>query len=167
MELIEPSMAYAKSFEEGIKEFNSDHVPGFLNNGEPLTDVAMYITRTKQQARGEALPDGWVPSNTFWLIDGGQFIGIVNIRHHLTKILDTRGGHIGYAIRPSKQGQGYGTGMLRLALMEAKKLGIDRALVTCSKNNIASRRVIEKNRGIFQDEIEVDGEPVLRFWIEM
>ncbi|HVW66601.1 MAG TPA: GNAT family N-acetyltransferase [Candidatus Peribacteraceae bacterium] len=166
MELIEPSLSYAASFEEGIEEFHSDHVPGFLNNGEPLTDVAAYIELTKKQARGEALPEGWVPATTLWLIDHDEFIGNVNIRHRMTDTLAKRGGHIGYAIRPSMQGKGYGTEMLRLALIEAQKLGIDRVLITCSKNNPASRRVIEKNGGVLQDEIDVDGEPVLRFWID-
>lgn len=160
-------MTYAQSFEEGMREFQSDHIPGFLNDGEPLTDVAAYIKKTQKQAKGLGLPEGWVPASTFWLIDGDEYIGNINIRHRLTETLKKRGGHIGYAIRPSMQGKGYGTEMLRLALQKAKDLGIDRVLITCNKNNSASRRVIEKNGGILQDEIDVDGEPMLRFWIEM
>jgi predicted acetyltransferase len=166
MELVDPSMEYSQSFEEALNEFNNIHIPGIVNNGEPLTDIAAYIERTKNQAKGLDLPEGWVPATNLWLIENGQFIGNVNIRHRMTDTLAKRGGHIGYAIRPSKQRQGYGTQMLRLALIEAKKLGIDHALVICDKNNIASRRVIEKNGGVLQDEIDVDGEPVLRFWID-
>ena len=40
MKLVDPTTKFAKTFEEGIAEFASDHIPGFLNNGKPLTDGA-------------------------------------------------------------------------------------------------------------------------------
>ena len=40
-------------------------------------------------------------------------------------------------------------------------MGIDPALITCDATNVASRRVIETNGGIFEDEL--DG--ILRFWV--
>lgn len=166
MELIDPSMAYAQTFEEGIAEFQSLHIPAFLNNHEPLTDTAEYIERTRRQAQGIGLGEGWVPSNTYWLMDDGVFIGLVNIRHHLNPILEKRGGHIGYSVRPSKREQGYGTHMLGLALKKAKELGIDRVLITCNTDNIGSRKVIENNGGKLKDIIEVEKEKVMRFWIE-
>ncbi len=51
--------------------------------------------------------------------------------------------------------------MLAAALPEAHALGIDPALVTCSHDNLGSRRVIEANGGILEDQ---RGEKV-RFWI--
>ena len=47
-----------------------------------------------------------------------EFIGHVSIRHELNAALEVQGGHIGYAIRPSKQQQGYGSRLLALALPE-------------------------------------------------
>jgi predicted acetyltransferase len=166
MQLVDPSMDYAESFREGILEFQDSHIPGFLNDGQPLTDAAAYIEKTKLQAKGKNIPEGWVPSNTYWLVDNDAYIGHVNIRHRLTPTLEKRGGHIGYAVRPSKQKQGYGTILVQLALEKAKELGIRKVLITCNKYNIPSCRVIEKNGGKFWDEIDVDGEPVLRFCIE-
>jgi predicted acetyltransferase len=37
--------------------------------------------------------------------------------------------------------------------------------VVCSKNNIASIKVIENNNGIFEKEILPDGETDLVYWI--
>lgn len=165
MELIEPSMDYAESFEEAVLEFKGEPIHGF-NMGTPFTTVADAIDRMEQSARGENLPEGWVPSHTYWLIDDQRVIGIVNIRHYLTPALEKRNGHIGYSIRPSEQKKGYGTELLRLALQKAKELGIHRALLTCDENNLGSRRIIEKNGGELQDIIEVDGDAVMRFWIE-
>ena len=51
--------------------------------------------------------------------------------------------------------------MLRQALVVARELGIDPALVTCNVDNIASRLVIERNGGVLEDEREGR----LRFWV--
>ncbi len=113
------------------------------------------------------LPIGTVPASVYWLIDEGNFIGHVSVRHCLSEALERRGGHIGYAIRPSKQHQGYGSQILKRVLPVVRALGIQKALVTCDKDNFASRRIIEKNGGMLADEIEVNGKLVLRFWIDL
>ncbi|MEO1263856.1 MAG: GNAT family acetyltransferase, partial [Bacteroidota bacterium] len=61
----------------------------------------------------------------------------------------------------------YATKILELSLSEAKKIGIKKALLTCSKDNIGSAKVIQKNGGIFRKEQLVDGKPSLSFWIEI
>jgi Predicted acetyltransferase len=43
----------------------------------------------------------------------------------------------------------------------ARDLGIDPALLTCDDTNVASRRVIESNGGVFEDQRE----DKLRFWV--
>jgi len=55
--------------------------------------------------------------------------------------------------------------MLRLALLEAKKLGIEKVLLTCSDDNIASAKVIENNGGKFERFTKKDGEKKRRYWI--
>lgn len=51
--------------------------------------------------------------------------------------------------------------MLRAALPVVAGLGIDRALVTCDVDNVASRKVIEACGGEFEDQR--GGK--LRFWV--
>jgi predicted acetyltransferase len=51
--------------------------------------------------------------------------------------------------------------MLRDALPIANRLGIDPALITCDTSNVASRKVIEANGGILEDQ---RGDK-LRFWV--
>ena len=56
--------------------------------------------------------------------------------------------------------------MIRLALIECRKLGIDKVLITCDKDNIGSARSIINNGGILESEfINSDGEIVQRYWI--
>ena len=84
----------------------------------------------------------------------------MSIRHRLTPSLLLMGGHIGYDVRPSARRRGHATLMLAAALPVARGLGIDRALLTCRTDNIGSRKVIEANGGVLEDER--DG--MLRFW---
>lgn len=78
-------------------------------------------------------------------------------------------GHIGYSIHPGKRRKGYATEQLRLSLIEAKKLGLNKVLVTCDKENNASAITIQKVGGVLENEVfSADGkEMVQRFWIEI
>ncbi|MBQ8382591.1 MAG: GNAT family N-acetyltransferase [Clostridia bacterium] len=110
-----------------------------------------------------------VPDSTFFCLDEERdvFMGAVNIRHYLNERLLLDGGHIGDGIRPSERRQGIATAMIGLALEECKKLGIDRVLMVCDKDNIGSARSIQRNGGILENEIEADGIVEQRYWIEL
>lgn len=112
-------------------------------------DFEAYVEKKTGQSRGENLPEGYVPSTELWLVDGDEYIGSISIRHRPTEYLEKLGGHIGYDIRPSMRGRGYGSKILELALPKAKELGTARILVTCDATNAASRKIIEKNGGVF------------------
>jgi len=102
-----------------------------------------------------------------WWVEAGPeapeptYLGGIRIRHHLTDYLREVGGHIGYDVRPSRRREGHATRMLRAALPHAYALGITPALITCDTDNVASRRVIEANGGVLEDQ---RGEK-LRFWV--
>ena len=57
---------------------------------------------------------------------------------------------------------------MRLALIECKKLGIRRVLMTCDKSNVASAKTILRNGGALENEV-VNEEGVLeqRYWIDL
>jgi len=93
----------------------------------------------------------------------GKGVHIVTVNDYLAKI----GGNIGYYIRPSARKKGYGTKILELALIKAKQIGLQKILVTCDESNIASKKIIEKNKGQFQDKVISAGEPKLRYWIDL
>ena len=111
--------------------------------------------------------DGLVPDSTFFCIDEERdiFVGAINIRHYLNERLLLNGGHIGDGVRPSERRKGIATKMIGLALKECEKLGIDKVLMVCNKNNIGSAKSIVNNGGILENEIEVDGEIEQRYWI--
>jgi predicted acetyltransferase len=114
------------------------------------------------------LPEGFVPATELWLIDREGFIGRTIIRHKLNDRLRVLGGHIGYWIRPACRRKGYGTFAMATALEEANRLGLEKVLVTCDADNLASRKIIEKGGGV------LEGAPAqespankLRYWIDV
>nr|WKN37530.1 GNAT family N-acetyltransferase [Tunicatimonas sp. TK19036] len=150
MELIKPTLAYGASFVDAMEELRERKEDGFFRAlGSPRT-VAQYIRMINNHANNRELPLGWIPYSTFWLVDEEEFIGELHFRHLLTDYLKNYGGHVGYTIRPSKRGKGYGKHQLALALPEMKQFGVDRVLITCDETNLASKKIIEANGGLFE-----------------
>jgi predicted acetyltransferase len=169
-------MARLESPDVGYEAGYLDAVAEFLAEGR--TDEAAaydypsfgaFVRHLRDQARGVGLPDGYVAGSTFWLVEAGVFVGRVEIRHELTEELRRFGGHVGYAVRPSRRREGFGTEALTLALAECRALGIDNVLITCDVDNDPSRRIIEGNGGVLEDVIKVPGRPVetMRYWIDL
>jgi predicted acetyltransferase len=176
MELVFPSEAYKESYIEAVREFQADNsFPLKKKLYDKISALELeacfekYVDRILGKARGENLPEGWVPATTYWLVDNGEYMGKVNIRHRLTESLEKIGGHIGYDIRPSKRGRGYGSQVLKLALPKAREIGITRALLTCDATNTASRKIIEKNGGVFENSVPntETGVDKLHFWLQV
>jgi predicted acetyltransferase len=122
------------------------------------------------QRRGLDLPDGLVPA-TFVVADvAGTLVGRSSIRHELNDYLAREGGHIGYAVLAAHRGRGYATEILRQSLVIARAVGVDRVLITCADDNIASARVIERCGGVFESLVDTTlpggGPPTRRYWID-
>jgi len=111
-------------------------------------------------------PFGFVTGITYFAVVDGKIVGTLSIRHYLNDTLMKTGGHIGYGVRPSERRKGYGTKMLSLALEKCRELGIQKALITCDKNNTGSAKTIKNNGGVLENEIiDNDGNAVQRYWI--
>ena len=110
-----------------------------------------------------------VPASTFFCLDTERdiFVGAVNIRHYLNESLLRDGGHIGDGVRPSERRKGIATKMIALALVECKKLGIDKVLMVCDKSNIGSAKSIVYNGGVLENEVSVNGKVIERYWITL
>lgn len=140
----------------------------------PLTqlveDFPAYVTFLKDSSLGVGLKDGWVPSSTYFLVNGScRILGVANLRHRLTEHLLREGGHIGYSVRPSERRKGHATAMCAMVLEKAREMGIERVLITCDKDNLASARVIQKNVGVLENETisNETGKIKQRYWIDL
>ena len=114
----------------------------------------------------EVYSKGLVPATLYFLVDENHRIyGAIHIRHELNESLLFCGGHIGYGVRPSERRKGYATLMLQLVFPIVKSLGINQALITCNKTNLASASTIVKNGGVLENEVLYKGELVQRYWV--
>lgn len=140
---------------------------GGLQNYTTAEEWLKYLAIMENE---ETCPDGRVPSDVYIAvrITDNKIVGIIDLRHHINHpILSVWGGHIGYTVRPSERKKGYAKEMLRLNLQNCRNRGIDKVLLTCDKNNIASEKTIIANGGVFENEVEVGSESIKRFWITL
>ena len=164
IELKECSMSDGRDILEMIREIGPGE-NGFLNDEFNMddSDFGAYLERNVNMSNGIDLEPGWVPQTRYWLFAGGRPVGMGKLRHYLNDNLRKYGGHIGYCVRPSERGKGYGTVLLGELLKKAVLLNIPYALITCNEENTASRHVAEGNAAVLERVAE--GE--CYYWIKL
>lgn len=108
--------------------------------------IESYINKLMDMENPEKLKPGYVAESNYWLLDDqGDVIGISKIRHDLTKEL------------------------LEKTLHEAKKIGLEKVLITTDADNFSSIKIILNNNGKLED-IRWDAKSEKeyhRYWIEL
>jgi predicted acetyltransferase len=167
MFLVEPNYQYKDSFLAGLHEFQQEGLLLNYNLSMLEQDFSLFLAQTRNEQDPTRIPPDTVPSIRYWLIDNDLFVGNLSIRPKLNAFMLKVAGHIGYQVRPSLRGRGYGNVILRLGVQKAHTYGISPILVTCDETNIASKKVIEYNGGRFENAVTIDGSPIkkLRYWI--
>ncbi|KOP67791.1 GCN5 family acetyltransferase [Bacillus sp. FJAT-18019] len=137
---------------------------GFVNslNSISMEDFSSKVYRNYEIARSINLPNEYVPQTIYWLYHNDKPVGYGKLRHRLNEKLLELGGHIGYVIRPSERGKGYGKQMLAGLIKKAHEKNISRVLLTCDESNLASRRIIEWNHG----ELSSIADGKCKYWID-
>lgn len=102
-------------------------------------DPADWLAQVEALRCEETTPVNWVPST--------QFLGV----------------------RPSERRKGFAAQMLRLCLPRCRELGLTRVLITCLRENEASRRTILANGGVYESTVYEprEGEHLERYWIDL
>lgn len=159
-----------------LKEAYLDYRAEWVASGERFVpwvverdpaDFDAMLAELDREARGEGLPDGWVPCSTFWIADAAdRIVGVVNIRHGPNTTRDVPGSHIGLGIRPSERRKGYAEAALRLALANVATRE-PRALLVCDEWNAASAGLIQKLGGVEGAPFMEGERPMRRFWVEL
>lgn len=167
MELRRPGLADKTAILEMIAEYKEQGLP--MNGGVEsawarAANYEDWLQINRDQEAGLHLTEGRVPAILFTSFDlDGRALGFLGLRMTLNDFYAELGGHVGYGIRPSERGKGYGKQQLALALLEAKKLALSPVLITCDMDNAASRAVILANGGVLED-VRAGKE---RYWIEL
>ena len=150
----------------------------FLETGEPLCGSALldkahsyeeWLAMNIKNRRQETALPGLVEATTYlaFLKETGELVGMIDFRHALNDYLRQYGGHIGYSVRKSRRRQGYGSEMLGLCLAECRAYGLERVLITCNKNNLASAAAIRAAGGVLENEVPHEGSLTQRYWVTL
>ena len=167
LKLVKLEPQYRRHLEEMMGEWyaTGEKIVPYAIRKNDYQDFHYYL----QHLEIKVETDGRVPDSTFFCLDEerDRMVGAVNIRHYLNEALLLNGGHIGDGVRPSERRKGIATKMIALALDECRKLGMERVLMVCDKENVGSAKSIQNNGGILENEIEVDGVVEQRYWIDL
>lgn len=172
IQLITPTLEYKSQLNAYKDEF--PYNPNGIEGSSQLVlanNIEDWLNQIEKNRHWDTVQEGWMPAEQYIAVDkkDNTIVGMLNFRKELNEYLLNYIGHIGYSIAPSKRRQGLGTTMLKLALIEAEKMGLDRVLVTCTDDNIASARVIENNGGVLEGKRVDPGDQQLtrRYWITL
>jgi predicted acetyltransferase len=170
--LVEPDMALRDQFSAMVCGYkNSDEADYFEIYKDALEDFDKYVLKLQNNSKGIDIPEDWVATHSFWLInEGSEVLGVLRVRtDNENEFVRSYAGNIGYDISPLHRQKGYGKTILTLGLEKAKVLGLDKALVTCNYDNVGSIKIIESNGGVFESEAFCQSKNTLlrRYWFEI
>ena len=171
LKLIRRCPEYVSGYREYCQESYDNHVIYFRPTNPKLIDNE-WFSRTKDwyDKKETGQIQGQPISFHFWAVDDEKFIGEFQLRTELTPEVMSGIGSIGYSVRVSEQGKGYGTRILRQGLLIAKEHGMNKVLMNINDKNSVSAHVCEKLGGKLMDKIQAynDAEGchiMCRYWI--
>ncbi|WP_228768360.1 GNAT family N-acetyltransferase [Shewanella sp. TC10] len=155
MQLVKPCLQYRQSYLQYIAELEDEERYPFPLDFD-CDDFEAMLQKNQDFADGVNLPQGYVASETYWLVNAGELLGVANLRLSLNETIRHCGGHVGLGIRPSFRGEGLGIELLGQTIAVAKLKGMKELHIHCYKANLASAKMIIANGGILHSEIELE-----------
>lgn len=170
--LVFPTEEYKSQMEEYLQEHIDNNEYELSGDGglDRLKDFEQWLEKVRKDREKDKIEENRVPATMFLGVrkSDNKVVGTIQIRHTLNDNLLKNCGHIGDGVRPSERRKGYATEMIRLALEECKKLGIERVLMVCFQDNIGSKKSIQNNGGILENELPAEnGKIDQRYWISL
>lgn len=168
--LVKPSKEIEKSIWEYRQEyfdFGETHINGSFGIAY-YNDFNEWLNLVQGIEKDELSRDNIHASTYFTVRESDhKIIGSIQLRHYLTEELEKHGGHIGYGIRPSERRKGYGKQQLLLVLEKAREMNLPKVMITCDKDNAASRRTALSCGGILTSENIYEDKEQQIFWIDL
>lgn len=118
-----------------------------------------WLNQVTRNTDPKTVNENWVVTDTFFAVrkSDDKIVGMIDLRHTLNAFLKDLG-NCGYSVRPSERKKGYATEMLCKLLKEAGKAGMKELHISVERQNTASRKVIQKNGGVYERSFSHDNE---------
>jgi len=124
---------------------------GFMNEvyGMTFEEYKKWLIVQDDYHLGKNLPEGWIPSTTYFLYDNDVPVGIGRVRHETSEYLQkvVGAGEIGYGISKNYRGKGYGNILFKEILKKCKDFGYEKITLFPHKDNLATIKIMLKNGG--------------------
>ncbi len=141
------------------KEILQEYVQEHYDNNETSISASLGLSTSEYSDWVETIQRNAMVGDEFWgksllylCFDNSNLIGLLSIRYDLPESLTKKYGDIGYGVRPSERNKGHATIMLRHALSVCREKGMDKVILGCYKDNMASAATIKKNGGVLIEE---------------
>lgn len=170
-ELVVPDVAFRESWLESLGEWGAVAQDGSgYHEGEhevrSVEGFAAWVRYLRERSDPSTpMKAGFVHATHWWIVEDGEYLGAIALRHSLTEKLLEGGGHIGYGVRPSARGRGLAAWALGEVVKHARERGLERVMVSCDIDNLASAKTIERNGGVLEDIRETWLGTARRYWI--
>lgn len=159
--------SYAEALRAGwspstVQDISAEHLAALEADAEGYLEDLSDAASLARQGEDMEMPDGTVRPRLArrirWMWDG-EFCGQINLRWQpgSDALPPYVSGHIGYSVVPWKRGHGFASRALRHMIEEARDVGLRRVELTTDPDNIASQKVIQRNRGVQCGRTVADG----------
>jgi predicted acetyltransferase len=171
LKIIPRDKSFMKGYKEYCQEFYDNNILTFRpTNPQRIDDSWFERTYDWYAKQEQGLVSDCPKGFHYWAVDGDKFIGEFQLRTELTDEVMTGMGSIGYSVRLTEQGNGYGKEILRQGLDIARTHGLDKVLLTINDTNFISIHICEVFGGVLLDKIVIDTEDevrklIRRYWI--
>lgn len=169
--LIKPDISHKDQIESFKKEMLDSNSSIDGAGGLYRMDTKHWLKVNKDCENRQTVIDGWVECEQFVYLrkEDLKIVGMIQFRHYFNEFLEKYGGHIGYSVVPSERLKGYAKNMLSECKKVCKSYGLEKILITCEINNIASKKVILANNGVYESTVYFEKEDIYleRYWIDL
>ena len=124
---------------------------GFTNPAYGLSyeEYKEWLQTMDNNSRGVDLPEGWIPSTTYFLYVDDVPVGYGRVRHSSSEYLETvvGAGNLGYGIAKEYRGKGYGNILFQELLKKCREFGYKEIKLFPMKSNEPTVKIMLKNGG--------------------
>ena len=113
--------------------------------------------------------DSWCEVKAFEFLcfdlESGELVGMMNIRPWLIFVLYCNGGNLSLSVKDSFRRKGVASEMIKYAIEFLRSKEVYRLIVTCSEDNIPSKKLINSMGGKELGRLNWNDKPIVRYII--